>query len=65
MVAVQERPSQVQRDTGRVEGCDILYSRGFVPLVVLAVRSILKFEPVWMGAIIFVVLSRHILVFQF
>ena len=49
VVAVQEPPVQVQRDTGKWGGYDILYPRGTLPLVALAVRSNLKFEPVWMG----------------
>ena len=49
VVAIQEPPVQVQRDTGKWGGYDILYPRGTLPLVALAVRSNLKFEPVWMG----------------
>ena len=49
VVAVQEPLVQVQRDTGKWRGYDILYPRGSSPLVALAMRSTLKFEPVWMG----------------
>ena len=49
VVAVQELPVQVQRDIGKWGGYGILYPRGSSPLVALAMRSTLKFEPVWVG----------------
>ena len=49
VVAVQELLVQVQRDIGKWEGFDILYPRGSSPLVALAIRSNVKFEPVWVG----------------
>ena len=49
VVAVQEPPMQVKRDIDKWRGYDILYPRGSSPLVALAMRSTLKFEPVWVG----------------
>ena len=49
VMAVQEPPMQVQRDTGKWRGYDILYPRGSLPLMALVMGSTLKFEPVWKG----------------
>ena len=49
VVVVQEPPVQVQRDTSKWREYNILYPRGSSPLVALAMRSTLKFEPVWVG----------------
>ena len=57
VVVAQGPPMQVQRDTNKWGGHDIVYYRDFSPLVALARRSTLKFEPIWMGELVFVVLG--------
>ena len=49
VVAIQEPPIQLKNDQGKWGGYDILYPRGAMPLVALAIKLNLNFEPIWMG----------------
>ena len=50
IVAAQEAPIQAKEVEGKWGEYDLLCPRGS-PLVALAVRSNLEFEPIWMGVL--------------